>query len=60
MGQALPILSLNHDCLIEQVLREAGLAVNDMLNREQDGRRVLRRSLAADEVNLLKLHGNMN
>jgi hypothetical protein len=39
------ILSLNHDCLIEQVLREASIPVNDMLRTSPEGRQVLQVSL---------------
>lgn len=55
-----PILSLNHDLLIEQMLREARLPVNDMLQRGAGGRQALQVSLDPDKVNLLKLHGSIN
>ena len=57
---AVPVLSLNYDCLIEQALQEARIPVNDMLRVETDGRRILDVALQPDQVNLCKLHGSIN
>jgi hypothetical protein len=57
---ALPILSLNHDCLIESVLRTSGIPTNDMTHSLEDGRRILDYSPSANGANLFKLHGSID
>lgn len=57
---AVPVLSLNHDCLIETMLRNAGVDVNDMLHIDDHDRRVLHVEWHPDHVNVVKLHGGIN
>jgi SIR2-like protein len=59
-SSAVPILSLNHDCLIETTLRRAGVVVNDMTRQTSDGRRVLDGAPRASGANLFKLHGSLD
>jgi hypothetical protein len=59
-AQAIPILSLNHDCLIEGAFRAANVAFNDMTRAEGDGRRIVQASPSTTGVNLFKLHGSVD
>lgn len=59
--QAVSILSLNNDCLIEDMLaREKIAAVNDMTSLQDDGRRIVTVAPSASGVNLFKLHGSID
>jgi len=55
-----PIITLNHDCLIETVLRQDGVRLNDMTQLREDGRRVVTVDLSSTGVNLFKLHGSID
>lgn len=55
---AVPILSLNHDCLVEATLRRASIAFGDMTRTMPDGRRILDGSPLHTGATLYKLHGS--
>jgi hypothetical protein len=55
-----PILSLNHDCLIESMFRTSGMQINDMTRSYGDGRRILEFTPSVTGTNLFKLHGSID
>lgn len=58
--RAIQVVSLNNDCLIEAALTGAGIAVNDMTEAQEDGRRIVSVVPSSSGVNLYKLHGSID
>lgn len=57
---AVPILSLNHDCLIEATFHAAGIPISDMTRSSGEGRRILDFNFIENGANLFKLHGSID
>jgi hypothetical protein len=55
-----PIVSLNHDCLIEGAFKEAGVPLCDMTKEDPSGMHRLDMRIAAKGATLFKLHGSID
>jgi bifunctional DNA-binding transcriptional regulator/antitoxin component of YhaV-PrlF toxin-antitoxin module len=60
VDRELPIISLNHDCLIEAALIRAGIRFGDFTLPTPDGRRVLEGVPYPKGPTLYKLHGSID